>query len=103
MRLISVLTFLLLPAGLLAAPASDPIEYSSLDTRQARPAKPPPCVRNPATSANETKARFDKFAQAFIYKKNITEAFSYIAQDYIVLLPLSLPQQKWMRYKVKVE
>lgn len=80
-------TILLLPASLLAAPmttSTSTSSSSSLDTRQARPAKPAPCVRAvPEPNGTETQARFDKFAQAFIYKKNITEAFSYITQDYI--------------------
>lgn len=82
----ALLTALVLPV-VLAAPLSTAEGVASVETRQARPPKPAPCVRmTPAPDANATKARFDAFAQAFIYKKNITEAFTYIAQDYIVSL-----------------
>ena len=76
MHIPTLLTTLVLPASLLAAPLVEP--------RQGRPPKPKPCVRmSPAPDANATKARFDTFAEAFIYKKNITKAFEFIAQDYI--------------------
>ncbi|CAI6336644.1 unnamed protein product [Periconia digitata] len=76
MRFSTIITALILPAGLLAAPL--------VETRQARPPKPKPCVRmSPPPDANTTKTRFDAFANAFIYTKNITKAFEYIAQDYI--------------------
>jgi len=46
---------------------------------------PPPCVRTtPAPSECQTEARFNEFANAFIVTKNITEAFTFIAEDYIV-------------------
>ncbi|KAF2241112.1 hypothetical protein BU26DRAFT_535396 [Trematosphaeria pertusa] len=87
MRLATLLPLLLAPLGALAAPAATPIDLAvrySLDSRQARPPKPEPCERmTPAPNATETKARFDKFANAFIYTKNITEAFSYITKEYI--------------------
>ena len=83
MRVTMLLSVLLAPLGALAAPR--PLDLSALVERQQRPVKPKPCVALvPAPSVNETKARFDKFAQAFIYKKNITEAFEYITQNYIV-------------------
>src|SRR3569833_2094304 len=50
----------------------------------AAPPAPPPCKRkSPPTSEVETKARFDKFVDAFIVNSNITAAFEYIAEDYI--------------------
>lgn len=46
---------------------------------------PPPCVRTtPAPSECQTEARFNEFANAFIVTKNITEAFTFITEDYIV-------------------
>jgi hypothetical protein len=85
MRLILVLSALLAPLSVLAAPTTYSPEHAALLDRQARPTKPKPCVAIvPAPSVNETLARFNKFAQAFIYKKNITEAFEYISKDYIV-------------------
>jgi hypothetical protein len=36
------------------------------------------------TTEEQTAKRADAFAQAFIYKKDISEAFKYISQDYIV-------------------
>lgn len=93
MRLATLLPLLLAPLGALAAPAATPIDLAvrySLDSRQARPPKPEPCERmTPAPNATETKARFDKFANAFIYTKNITEAFSYITKEYIARPSLS--------------
>ncbi|KAF2641861.1 hypothetical protein P280DRAFT_424411 [Massarina eburnea CBS 473.64] len=91
----TLLTTLLLPIGLLALPSSihavqslDPRQAQpakpSLNLRQSQPTKPSPCVRiSPAPDANATETRFDGFAKAFIYEKNITEAFTYIAKDYI--------------------
>ncbi|TEB23857.1 hypothetical protein FA13DRAFT_1617675, partial [Coprinellus micaceus] len=38
---------------------------------------------NPEPTPEETKLRHDKFAQAFIYQRNITAAFEFISQDYI--------------------
>lgn len=82
MHIPTLLTTLLLPTSLLAAPLVAP--------RQGRPPKPKPCVRmSPPPDANATKARFDTFADAFIYKKNISKAFEFIAQDYIVRISKS--------------
>ncbi len=73
------LVALLAPIGALAVPMD-----SLLTERQALP-QPPPCVRqSPPPDAAETEARFNKFANAFIVTKNITEAFLYITEDYIV-------------------
>jgi hypothetical protein len=58
---------------------------TTITTRQNRPTKPTPCQRaDPEPEGAEVAERFEAFAQAFIYTKNITEAFSYITQDYIV-------------------
>ena len=89
-----ICTIFLLVVGAAAAPAflstlSDPLsslaqEDQPLLARQACKA-PPPCVRaTPEPSANATQARHEKFVQAFLVKKNITEAFEYITKDYIV-------------------
>lgn len=73
---------LIAPAVTLAAPAL-------LSERQARPAKPTPCVRAPNATEAETKARSEAFAQAFIYEPNISEAFKYISEDYIASAAIS--------------
>ena|ERR1700742_2813885 len=81
------MNFLLLLASLMALVVMPLGAFGSLQPRQRLPA-PPPCKRmSPAPSEAETKARFDKFVQAFVGpKKNISEAFTYIAADYIVSL-----------------
>jgi hypothetical protein len=100
MRLTHLLSLLLAPFSVLSAPTSTSPENAALLERQARPTKPKPCVAVvPAPSVNETLARFNKFAQAFIYKKNITEAFEYISKDYIVRpFPFPLPSRKIITY-----
>ncbi|EMD94632.1 hypothetical protein COCC4DRAFT_43517 [Bipolaris maydis ATCC 48331] len=55
----------------------------TLDARQAAPVKPAPCVRDSKVTVQETEARFKRFAQAFIYQRDISKAFSFIAVDYI--------------------
>jgi hypothetical protein len=56
---------------------------SSISARA--PAKPRPCTPiNPAPSEEQTRVRFNDFANAFIVTKNITHAFEYISQGYIV-------------------
>lgn len=46
---------------------------------------PPPCQpMSPPPDEAATKARFDQFAHAFLVTKNITEAFTYISEGYIV-------------------
>ena len=104
MRLTHLLSLLLAPLSVLSAPTSTSPEHAALLERQARPTKPKPCVAIvPAPGVNETLTRFNKFAQAFIYKKNITEAFEYISKDYIVrpfsfLLPSFIPYLYVFRY-----
>ncbi|KZM21114.1 uncharacterized protein EKO05_0008085 [Ascochyta rabiei] len=80
---LALTTGLALPGS--AAPASD----VSLQTRQNAPVKPPPCVRRPGTTVKETHNRHKAFAYAFIYERDITEAFRYIAHDYINHNPLA--------------
>ncbi|KAH8644740.1 hypothetical protein IG631_02204 [Alternaria alternata] len=74
----------LAPLAVLAAPAELHSRSDILAARQARPTKPAPCVRAMNTTEEQTAKRADAFAQAFIYKKDISEAFKYISQDYIV-------------------
>lgn len=89
MRALSLLVVLSGSWVALAAPSRGLSTSShALSERQARNA-PPPCERaDPEPTEEETKERFDKFANAFIVTKNITEAFEYIAEDYIVSLLL---------------
>ncbi|KXT17415.1 hypothetical protein AC579_5708 [Pseudocercospora musae] len=49
----------------------------------APPKKPEPCICNPHTTTTTTEFRAQAFAKAFIYEQDISEAFKYIAQDYI--------------------
>jgi predicted SnoaL-like aldol condensation-catalyzing enzyme len=83
MRIEFILSILPAPLGVLAAPVEVGSNVAALAVRQARPQKPPPCVRRMNTTEPETKIRSDAFAQAFIYDKDISEAFKYISQDYI--------------------
>jgi predicted SnoaL-like aldol condensation-catalyzing enzyme len=83
MHISIILTTLIAPLAVFAAPVDISVSAAAIDTRQARPTKPPPCVRRTNTTEPETKTRSDAFAQAFIYKKDISEAFKYISQDYI--------------------
>ena len=69
----TTLALLLAPLGALAGPC----------TRQLQ--QPPPCVRqDPPPSVEETAIRAEEFAQAFIVDKDITRAFEFIVEDYIV-------------------
>ncbi|CAI9636063.1 unnamed protein product [Alternaria burnsii] len=79
----------LAPLAVLAAPAELHSRSDILAARQARPTKPAPCVRAMNTTEEQTAKRADAFAQAFIYKKDISEAFKYISQDYINHNPLA--------------
>ncbi|EAU89753.1 hypothetical protein CC1G_07478 [Coprinopsis cinerea okayama7 len=84
MRVSSLLAAIILPLAAVAAPAPE------LEARQAV-VKPRPCVRqlNPPPTAEETAARHAAFAQAFIYRRNITAAFEFIVQDYINHNPMA--------------
>ncbi|PKS05510.1 hypothetical protein jhhlp_008888 [Lomentospora prolificans] len=86
----------LLTAPLAAVAAPSPTRTTSFDlaskvlaARQGM--QPPPfCVRqDPAPTEAETEELFNAFAEAFITKNNITEAFTYIAEDYINHNPLA--------------
>lgn len=51
--------------------------------------KPQPCTFvNPSPSEEETRERFETFANAFMVKHNLTEAFEYVSSIYIVRVPL---------------
>ena len=92
MHFSTVCAVLAAPLAAVAAPSptrtttSFDLASKVLASRQAM--KPPPfCVRqDPPPSEEETEKLFDAFAEAFITKNNITEAFTYIAEDYIVRL-----------------
>lgn len=106
MRATIISTALLAPLATLAAPSShhDKIKMN-LSTRQnASLTKPAPCVPAvPAPSEAETEARFDKFANAFIVTKNITEAIEYITESYIVSHPslVSLKEGDLTRHEIE--
>lgn len=84
MRFTTLVCAMLAPLIALAAPAEIHSRSDILAARQARPTKPAPCVRVMNTTEAQTATRAEAFAQAFIYKKDISEAFKYIAKDYIV-------------------
>jgi hypothetical protein len=80
MRGSPLLFALLAPLAAVASPVS-----SFALIGRANPVKPKPCAAlDPAPDANQTAVRFNDFANAFIVTKNITHAFEYIAQNYIV-------------------
>ncbi|KAH6872735.1 hypothetical protein BKA58DRAFT_438837 [Alternaria rosae] len=83
MRFTTLVCAILAPLAALAAPAELHSRSDILAARQARPTKPAPCVRVMNTTEAQTATRAEAFAQAFIYKKDISEAFKYIAKDYI--------------------
>lgn len=70
--------------SILAVPTGLHARVDVLVEPRATPAKPALCVRDPSTTKEQNEAQFDAFVQALIYKPDITEAFSYIAQDYVV-------------------
>lgn len=60
---------------------------------------PEPCVlRTPEPCEQENSAIFDKFVDAFLVKKNLTEAFSYIDAEYIVGHPFCLDVPNFSSY-----
>ena len=88
MRYLTVFTLLLAPLAALAAPSGTgtAVEAPSrvIAARQGV-VTPPPCeLMEPPPTEEETAARFDLFVQAFITEADISEAFKYIANDYIV-------------------
>ena len=69
----TTLALLLAPLGALAGPCARQLQ------------QPPPCVRqDPPPSVEETAFRAAEFAEAFIVEKDITRAFEFIVEDYIV-------------------
>ncbi|KAK3379252.1 hypothetical protein B0T24DRAFT_569140 [Lasiosphaeria ovina] len=69
-------TALALPTDTNAFPPSRVVEGGAVATpAPCQPLSPPP-------TEQETAARFEKFAQAFIDVKNLTEAFTYISSVY---------------------
>ena len=83
MRTSIILSALIAPLAVLAIPATVHSRYA-LTERQASPVKPAPCVRNPSTTVAQTEKRAAAFAEAFIYKPDISKAFTFIVKDYIV-------------------
>ena len=75
-----------LPAA--SAPASD------ISSRQT---KGKFCEKvSPAPPDAEIKARHDKFVDAFLVKKDVVEAFTYIAPEYIVCAVLFPPRVTYL-------
>lgn len=61
------------------------IEVADTVVVRQSPIKPQPCrALSPSPTKHETKKRFHCFANAFLLNKNLTEAFSFITNDYIV-------------------
>jgi hypothetical protein len=83
----TVLTASLAPLAVLAASFEANME-SDLAIRQEAPVKPTPCVRDNSVTAEETKARSEIFAKAFMYDKDISKAWSFVVSDYIVRCPV---------------
>ncbi|CZR65800.1 uncharacterized protein PAC_15700 [Phialocephala subalpina] len=82
MRVTPFLILLLVPLGILAVPA--PLANPAVIIARQNVVKPKPCQPiSPTPTEEETHARFDKFADEFIVKKNITGAFEYISEGYI--------------------
>lgn len=93
MHLLTAGLFILAPLAALAAPSGTgtTVDHPSrvIAARQDV-VTPPPCeAMDPPPTEEETEARFDLFVQAFINEADLSEAFKYIANDYIVrfLLP----------------
>ncbi|KAL7620094.1 hypothetical protein AAE478_010644 [Parahypoxylon ruwenzoriense] len=91
MRVPSLLAVLLAPPGPVAAPVSTLAGslYTLTPPTKVRHARqgvvtPPPCVAlDPPPSEEETHAKFVNFADAFMVKRNLTNAFEYISSLYI--------------------
>ncbi|KAI0880885.1 uncharacterized protein GGS22DRAFT_77746 [Annulohypoxylon maeteangense] len=76
------------PSGTMALPSVEPpnMVHDAVETI----ATPQPCAFiNPLPSEEETRTRFDQFANAFMVKHNLTEAFEYVSSIYINHSPLS--------------
>ena len=88
MRYLTVFTTLILAPFALAAPSGTgtTVEAPSrvIAARQGI-VTPAPCERqDPPPTEEETEERFDLFVQAFINEADLSEAFKYIVDDYIV-------------------
>lgn len=88
-------TLLLAPLVALAAPSGTgtAVEAPSrvIAARQGI-VTPLPCEAiDPPPTEEETAARFDLFVQAFITEADLSEAFKYIANEYIVGFPYPIP------------
>ncbi|KAI1135524.1 hypothetical protein F5Y05DRAFT_416198 [Hypoxylon sp. FL0543] len=91
MRCVTLLTLLLTPLGVVSVvvPTRTGSLYALHPPTKAHDARsnvvtPPPCVAmHPAPNQQETRARFDRFAYAFLVKRNLTESFEYISSKYI--------------------
>lgn len=95
MRCLTIFTTLLLAPLALAAPAGTGTTFEApsgvIAARQGAVA-PEPCQRqDPPPTEEETEALFDLFVQAFITEADISEAFKYIVDDYIVGCPRLYP------------
>lgn len=77
MRLSTLLAATLVPITVLSAP----VESADISFRQASQF----CTKTtPTPSDDEVKTRHDKFADAFLIKKDVKLVFTYIAPEYIV-------------------
>ncbi|EUC44104.1 hypothetical protein COCMIDRAFT_6515 [Bipolaris oryzae ATCC 44560] len=83
MRFTFLASTIVTSVSVLAAPTGLHSRTDVLVEPRAALAKPAPCVRDPSATEMQNKARFNTFVQALIYKPDITEAFSYVAQDYV--------------------
>ncbi|KAM5362449.1 hypothetical protein ACJZ2D_012531 [Fusarium nematophilum] len=86
MRLTSLFAGLLVVCGaaptVLGQPVDESFHPTAVVARQS-PVKPSPCEPIcPPPSRHQTKKRFYNFAHAFVLKKDLTEAFTYIADNY---------------------
>ncbi|KAI5859965.1 hypothetical protein GGS23DRAFT_599895 [Durotheca rogersii] len=76
-------------AGAAPTPTRPGLGYAAVrptTTHRAKPSvvTPPPCVAmDPPPSEEETRARFDEFANAFLVTRNLTNAFEYVSSVYI--------------------
>jgi len=53
--------------------------------KDTAPPGPPPCKPiTPAPTADQTKARFNQFADAFLNKKDLNAAFRFVSANYVV-------------------
>jgi len=90
MRAFTLISLFLTPLAVVGMPAGVAENPHRLVARQRGLKAPKPCVFDTTVTEAETAARFEKFADAFIVKKNITEAFEHIAASYIACDPHQL-------------